>query len=150
MVLSGNGFLNGPLPRHAMVKSTEGLTHAREYFPSATAMISRKLPVVNDRETSFLGSPALLRSDKRRRRPSRVSVCRTLSAARLVWCDNEVSYNVAAISSSPLARCIPALYRLMAMICSSGMKNGYRLAAIVLINNRTILKDANGKWKNCQ
>ena len=92
MALSGNGFLNGPLPRQAMVKSTEGLTHAKEYFPSATAMISRKLPVVNDRDTSFFGSPALLRSDKRRRRPRRVSVCRTSSAARLVWCDKEVSY----------------------------------------------------------
>ncbi len=87
MVLSGNGFLNGPLPRQAMVKSTEGLTHASEYFPSATAMISRKLPVVKDRDTSFLGSPLCCGAISAGARPSRVSVCRTLSAARLVWCD---------------------------------------------------------------
>jgi hypothetical protein len=36
-----------------MVSSTEGLTQARENLPSATALISRKLPVAKESESPF-------------------------------------------------------------------------------------------------
>ena len=81
IAVSGSRLRKGPLPRHAMVSNTEGLTHAIEYLPLATAMISRKLPVAKEIGMSL----ALAPSDNLTTRPTRVSVCRTPSAARLVW-----------------------------------------------------------------
>ncbi len=82
---SGKRLRKGPLPRHAIVRSTDGLTHAMEYLPSATAMISRKLPVAKEIAISFFPSLGRVPSDNLTTRPTRVSVCSTPSAARSVW-----------------------------------------------------------------
>src|SRR5918995_1572477 len=99
-----------------MVNNTEGLTQAREHLPSATALISRKPPVAKESETP-LRSFALAVSESLSALPRRESVCRTPSAAFHDSAESELSYKAAANSSKPLARCIPALYLLMLMLC---------------------------------
>ena len=84
MARNGKRLRKGPSPRQAIVNNTDGFTHAIEYFLSATAMIWRKLPVAKEKVISFFRSFALLPRDSRTTRPTRVSICSTPSAARVV------------------------------------------------------------------
>src|SRR4030095_11315505 len=113
-VRKGRRLRNGPLPRYAMVSSTEGLTQASENLPSATALISRKLPVAKESESPFR-SFDLAVSESLNALPSRESVWRTPSAAFHDSEASELSYKAAANSKKPLARWTPELYLLVVM-----------------------------------
>src|SRR5918992_2039508 len=103
IVRKGRRLENGPFPRHAIVKSTEGLTQASENLPSATALIAPKPPVVKDTAIP-LGSFRLGVSESFSALPMGVSVCSTPSAAFHDSDASELSYKPEANSSSPLAR----------------------------------------------
>ena len=83
-------------------------------MPSATPLISRKLPVAKESESPFL-SFDLAVSESRTALPSRESVWRTPSAAFHDSDESELSYKAAANSKKPLARWTPELYLLMVM-----------------------------------
>ena len=84
-------------------------------MPSATALISRKLPVAKESESPFL-SFDLAVSESRTALPSRESVWRTPSAAFHDSDESELSYKAAANSKKPLARWMPELYLLMVIL----------------------------------